>query len=116
MRRCLICGGEYETASGLARHRRAKHRAFRGPNRLACEEMLAVLDGEGRIEDHDAARLQMLRSLADQLDADPSNAQMWKVYRDTVDDLVGADDDSDTFTTLLQEINSCTPLGDAPEV
>ena len=115
MKRCLICGEQFETGAGLASHRRAKHPRVRGANRLAAEEMLAILTQTGRIEDVDAARVQTVRSLADALDTDPSNAQMWRTYREAIEDLMGPDDDGDDIDALIAQINSRAPVGNPPE-
>lgn len=113
MKRCLVCGRDCKSAAGLAAHHRKAHPKFRGRNRLAVEGMLAELTRQERIEPLDCARIQVLRSLADQLDMDPSNAQMWRTYNDAIEALVTADDDGDdAFTKLLEAVNSRAPVGD----
>jgi len=66
------------------------------------------------MDDKDAARVEALRSMADALDIDPLNAQMWKEYRASLDILTprGADDDDDAFRTIAA-INGATKVGDA---
>lgn len=112
---CRICGGEFASGAGLASHRRAKHGRYRGPNRLALEETLAILRGLGRIENVDSARVQTLRSLTDQLDTDPSNAQMWKCYREALEELMHDDRSSDVIDELLAEINRSPVMGHSAE-
>lgn len=88
----------------------------RGPNRRAAEKMLRILNKLGRIEDVDAARVQTIRSLADALDADGSNAQMWRTYRDAVEDMMRADEHADSsLAAALAEIRSAGPLGHTQE-
>lgn len=110
---CPICGVRVKGAVGLAAHRRHRHARFKGKNRLAVEETIATLERAGVIEDKHAARLQLVRSLADQIDFDPSNAQMWKTYNDALEGLVTLNDSSgDAFETLIAEINSRAAVGD----
>ena len=47
----------------------------------------------GRIEAVDAAAVQALRSMAAALDADPSNAALWRQYREALRELTAVDDD-----------------------
>lgn len=115
MKRCVLCGEMFESGAGLASHRRAKHGRVRGENRRAAEDMLAILRDLGRIEDIDAARVQTIRSLADALDADPSNAQMWRTYREAVEDMMGTNDDGDQIDELVAEINRRAEVGNIPE-
>jgi hypothetical protein len=116
MKRCLICNYECETGAGLASHRRAKHPKFKGANRIALEETLTILRDLGRIEDIDRARVQAVQSLADQLDGDPSNAQMWKCYQESLANLMGPDDDDgDEIGKIIAEINSRAPVGHSPK-
>ena len=113
MKRCLICGKDCKSGAGLAAHHRRAHPDFRGKNRRAIEGMIAEMERQERINVLDGARLQVLRSLADQLDIDPSNAQMWKTYNEAIEALVVTnDDDDDAFTKLLEAVNSRAPVGD----
>jgi hypothetical protein len=66
-------------------------------------EALAMTLGEcrrmGRLELVDSARVQALESMAGSLDLDPSNAALWRQYREalgelTADDGSGAVDDA----------------------
>lgn len=60
-------------------------------NSSELERTLGHLRQMGRLEEVDAARVQMLRSMAAQLDADPSSAAMWRQYREALRELVGGD-------------------------
>lgn len=111
MKPCLLCGGKFKNGAGLASHRRAKHPKFQGPNRLAAEETITALEREGKITDEDMARIQMLRSIADQVDADPSNAQMWKTYNEVMATLVGAQDAGDETRDEVEAIRSTAKVG-----
>jgi len=82
-------------------------------NREATETMLDILKGLGRIEDIDAARVQSLRSLADAVDRFPKNAQLWKVYRDAIEDMLSQDDRAnDDLAQALAEIRSAASVRD----
>lgn len=84
-----------------------------GPNRKAAEKTLKVLQGLGRIEDIDAVRVQTIRSLADALDREDDNAQMWRTYREAVEDFMRTDDDADgSLEAALAEIRRAGPVGD----
>ena len=88
MKRCLICNKDCKTGAGLAAHHRKAHPDFKGKNRRAVEGMIAELERQERLEALDCARVQILRSLADQLDIDPSNAQMWRTYSEVLGETV----------------------------
>ena len=115
MKRCVICGEQFETGAGLASHRRAKHPGVHGKNRIAAEAMIVDMENMGRLDPIDAARVQVVRSIADQLDCDPSNAAMWRTYLESVTDLMGPDEDGDDIETLIAQINSRAPVGDTKE-
>lgn len=116
MATCLVCGFEAKNGAGLSAHRRAKHGRRQGPNRRAAEETLAELRRMGRLEEIDAARVQTIRSIADALDVDDTNAQLWRTYREAIEDLMRADDDADdALTKALAEIAGATAMGDPPE-
>ncbi len=61
---------------------------------------LAALRAVGRLEQVDAAAVQALRSMAFALDADPSNAALWRQYREALRELT-ADDDHGTTDDAL---------------
>lgn len=118
----LECGDcdrdDFRSAAGLASHRRWKHPEREGPdpvNAEALETTLSALRDMGRINPVDAAQVQMLRSMAASLDRDPSNAALWRLYRDSLEELVRADDRSDdSLDRALQEIQREASVGDEP--
>lgn len=108
---CPSCEFVARSGAGLAAHVRARHpQQERGTNRAAIEVTLSELDRLGRLEKIDAARVQLLRSLADAVDADWTNAQLWKQYREALAD-AGGEDDSDT-DDLIKRLHGATPVGD----
>ena len=83
-------------------------------NAEAMERTLEVLEGLGRLEDIDTARVQALRSMAVQLDSKPGNSQMWKVYWESLSALLEADDDADDgLAAALAQIASAAEMGDS---
>lgn len=84
-------------------------------NLAACDETLEVLRGMGRIESVDSAQVTLVRSLAEAVDAWPSNAQLWKQYREALDDLLKVDDAVDSsLADAIAAIRSAAPVGDTP--
>lgn len=77
-----------------------------GENRLAAERTLAELERIGRLEAVDAARVQMIRSMADSLDARPNNSQMWHEYRETVEGLIASGDDGAEIDAVLARLRA----------
>lgn len=65
----------------------------------------------GRLEAVDAAKVQMLRSMADSLDAKPYNSQMFKEYRETLEGLTADGDGSDQITDLLAALRDPPKAG-----
>ena len=59
----------------------------------------------GRLEAIDAARIQILRSLADAVDVKPHSPQMWREYRDALEELI-AGGDPEELPDLLAELRS----------
>lgn len=114
---CPECGREFGNAGALGSHRSAKHGAAarQGPNRKALEATLRELRQGERLAPIDAAYVQAARSLADAVDKEDTNAQLWRTYREMLEGLVKPDDDSDSFEKLLAEINSRAPVGHPPE-
>lgn len=103
--RCGICGFVAKNAGGLGTHRRAMHGVGKlGPNATAIEAVLAAAEC-------DAATAQMARSIAANLDAEPSNAQMWRTYREIVKELTLEDEATDETDDELAEIRGTAPLG-----
>jgi hypothetical protein len=85
-------------------------------NRVSAEETIAELRRAGRLEGVDEAKIQAVRSLANQVDADPSNAQMWRTYLEAIGALTeDGTKDPDALDRLVSEINSRTPVGNPPE-
>lgn len=82
----------------------------------ALERTLTELDRLGRFEEVDAARVQVLRGIAAELDRKGSNSQMWKVYWDALGELIRRDDDADDgLAAALAAISSAAEVGDAEE-
>lgn len=80
--------------------------ARRGPNRRALEETLARVDLS-------PVMAQLLRSLADAVDAQPSKAALWREYRAALAEaLAGREDDGEA---ALAELRSVAALGDAAD-
>lgn len=108
MNRCE-CGFIAKTPAGLAAHKRRAHPDTGGDNRKAAERFLVELRKQGRLEPVDVARIQTIRGLADALDADPQNAQMWKQYREATEALLRQDDDvNDALEKALADLRSAT--------
>ena len=78
-----------------------------GRNRSAVEETIEAMTVAGRLEGVDSARVAMVRALADAVDADPTNASLWREYRAAEISLreVGQDD-GDGFKELLESLSS----------
>jgi hypothetical protein len=112
---CPDCRARFRGPAKLLEHQRAKHSDSKGENRAAIEVTLAELKRGGRLDPIDEAKVQMVRSLADQLDLDPTNAQMWRTYAEALGVLLGADNSPDEFDKLKEEILSRAPVGNTPE-
>lgn len=109
---CPTCGFEAKTPGGLKVHQRRKHKdevPVGSVNVAALETTLAELERLGRFEKVDAAQVQAVRSIAAAVDVDPFNAQMWRQYREALEDLMRADDDADdSLAAALAEIRGAT--------
>jgi len=69
----------------------------------------------GRFADVDAARVQALRSMAQALDENPFSSQMWREYRESLSEVLGADDDADdSLAAALAQIAGAAEVGDTP--
>jgi hypothetical protein len=84
----------------------------RTTNRGQLEQTLKELRRLGRIEKIDAAAVQALRSMAFALDADPSNAALWRQYREALRELT-ADDDCGGVDAAIADL--FTEMGDEAE-
>lgn len=60
----------------------------------------------GRLEKVDSARVQMLRSMADALDVKPFNSQMWREYRESIEELMTSGSESDDLAALLADLQA----------
>lgn len=110
---CEDCGFEAKTGGGLSAHRRTKHGASNRANVAAIEKTIGALEAAGRIEPVDAARVQLLRSLAKAVDDDPLNGSLWRQYHAALDDLMKADDDADdALAAAVAAIRGSTQVGD----
>lgn len=92
------CGFEAKTVQGLAAHRRGRHVSSNAAALLVTLEELKV---GGRLERIDAARVQSLRSMAESLDLDASNAALWRQYREALKELT-ADDSDDSVDEAIK--------------
>lgn len=95
-------GAKRVAARRASGSRRPKH----GPNRKAAEQMLAELKRIGRLEAIDAAKVQALRSIADELDRKSSNSQMWREYRETIEGLMAGGGDDAGLDELLEKLRA----------
>ena len=87
---------------------------IQGRNRIAADATIAALRSAGRLELIDSARISMLQTLADGVDADPVNATLWREYRAAETALREVTDDgNDELTEILGRLS--TPMGDAED-
>jgi hypothetical protein len=70
----------------------------KGPNRAALDATLREIERE--VPD---VLVQMLRSLADAVDAEPAKASLWREYREALREVLDAHGDDDA-KQLLQEL------------
>jgi hypothetical protein len=83
-----------------------------GNNASELGKTLAELGRMGRLERVDAARLQMARSMARQLDDDAGNAALWRQYREVLRELVADDDGGsveDAIRALFSDVRDSPP-------
>ena len=84
----------------------------RPTNRGQLERTLAELRRLGRVEQVDAAAVQALRSMAGALDGDPSNAALWRQYREALRELTaddGAGSADAALGALFAEVGDTAP-------
>jgi len=87
---------------------------IQGRNRNAADATITALRSAGRLELIDSARISMLQTLADGVDADPMNASLWREYRAAETALREVTDDgNDELTEILGRLS--TPMGDAED-
>ena len=85
-----------------------------GRNRTAVEESIRALRDAGRLESVDAAKIAAAQSLADAVDADPSNASLWREYRAAELVLRETNDtNTDEFAQLLAALSA--EVGDSTQ-
>ncbi len=80
-----------------------------GRNRRAVEVTIEALNGaefDGTVRVVDEATLELVRSLADQVDADPGNAQMWRQYSEALKGLVPENVSANPRDELMAELRA----------
>lgn len=93
---CEVCGQQCRRPAGLASHMRSKHPPEpTDVNTAALSRTLDALRAAGRLEPIDAARVQMLRSLAAAVDERPYSDRLWREYREALSEVLDADDAAD---------------------
>ena len=102
---CTECDFKARNRTGLANHTRHKH-PKRGVNAKAIDVTLGELRRNGRLERVDEARVQALRSMAEALDLNPFNSQMWREYREAIEGLTRDDGNSGSIDALLDELSA----------
>lgn len=80
-----------------------------GRNRRAANATIKSLEASGRITDADLARVEMLRALADAVDAIPDNAALWRQYREAEITLREAVDDNEGLAEFIAGLSA--PMG-----
>lgn len=75
----------------------------------AMEATVGELERLGRVEAIDAARVQVLRSLALAVDERPHSPGLWSEYRAALSEVLEADDDvDDSLEAELKKIRGAT--------
>lgn len=83
-----------------------------GDNASELGKTLAELNRCGRLEKIDSAKVQMLRSMARALDADPANAALWRQYRESLKELTADDSNAsvdEALADLFSEVRDTPP-------
>jgi len=112
MYECPLCSARVRTTAQLWKHRVDNHPRFRGVNRRAADATIAELRKVHRLEPMSEALVRAVQSIADTLDWDPTNAQMWRTYREALNDLIHDDSGGDAFDELIAQINRAAEVGD----
>ena len=86
-----------------------------GSNRYAVELTLEELADRDALRPIDASRITALQAMADELDLDPSNAQLWRQYTTLIEEMLADDSDRDapSLADQLAGLMSA-PVRDAP--
>ena len=80
-------------------------------NRQAADKFITELRRLGRLEQIDVARVRILRGIADALDDDSQNAQMWRQFREAVEGMLRQDENAnDGLEQALAELRRA-PVG-----
>lgn len=72
-------------------------------NSRALLATLRELRRIGRLEPIDTAKVQALKSMAAALDGNPSNAALWRQYREALEELT-FDDDDGSFDDAVEQL------------
>ena len=78
-----------------------------GRNRNAVELTILALHNLGRLEAIDSAKVATAQTVADAVDADPTNASLWREYRAAEQSLRESNDTTaDEFAQLLAALSA----------
>jgi len=117
MHLCTVCGFEAKTLTARLSHERHRHpaavpAAVVGPMVAAVERTVAELERMGRVEEVDAARVEVIRQLAVTVDQRPQDARLWRELRMAIAEVVDADDRvDDDLAAALASIGGGPALG-----
>lgn len=79
----------------------------------AMRRTVSQLERLGRFEEVDAARVQALMSMAAAVDENPMNSQMWREIRESLNEVLEADEDADdALARAFAEIAGGSEVGD----
>ena len=121
MKVCDVCGFEARTGAALASHNRWRHpttleNESDGPNLRAIKVTISELERLGRLERIDEAWRRSLMTLADTIDRNPTSANLWREYRETLSEVLRADDEADDeLASAIAAINGAGTMGDTPK-
>ena len=117
MNGCDVCGFVAGSGAALASHKRWRHPVTvpddaDGPNLQAIKVTIGELERLGRLEKIDEAWRRALTTLADTLDRNPTSANLWREYRETLSEVLQADEEADDeLAAALAAINSAAKVG-----